>query len=85
MEQGLAQQSADGGQQQQVQQAVMQIAQLLKQGVSPEELMAKGVPEKLIDMAMKMVGMQDQDNDMDEGRVNGSVQDQGLAQMTARQ
>ena len=72
-EQGLAQQvgqqqqvgSPQGMSQEEMMQIVQQVAKLLKQGVSPEELKAKGVPEEIIDMALQMVGMPDQDSDAD--------------------
>lgn len=72
-EQGLAQQvgqqqqvgSPQGMSQEEMMQIVQQVANLLKQGVSPEELKAKGVPEEIIDMALQMVGMPDHDNDAD--------------------
>jgi hypothetical protein len=50
--QGLAQQPV---QPQFTEADVQQIAQLLSQGVSPEELMAQGVPEELIQAAMGLL------------------------------
>ena len=92
MEQGLAQQVAQQSQagmpqgmnQEEVAQLVQQVAKLLAQGVSPEELLQKGVPEEIIDMALKMVGQPDQDTDGDEQQVPQAMQgEQGLAAQVA--
>jgi len=87
--QGLAQQGAQqvqgqqepgmlqGMDQQQMMPLVQQVAKLLAQGVSPQELLQQGVPEEIIDAAMKMVGQQDHDTDQDPGQALQSMQ--GLA------
>ena len=87
--QGLAQQGAQQGQgqqgpgmpqgmdQQQMMALVQQVAKLLAQGVSPDKLLQQGVPEEVIDAAMKMVGQQDHDADQDPGQAPQSMQ--GLA------
>jgi len=38
--------------QQQIMEMVMKVMELLKQGVTPEQLMQKGVPQEIIQMAM---------------------------------
>ena len=89
-EQGLAQQAGaeqQGGQmnQQQMMALVQEIAKLLKQGVSPQDIVAQGVPEEIVDMAVQAVGMQDQDMDTDKPMVHGGMRGQGLAQTAAQQ
>ncbi len=90
MNQGLAAQSVDQAQgaqpsQDQILELVSQIAELLKQGVSPKELLDKGVPENLIDMALQMLGQDDVDvgvDDQDDTSMPESMeyqQPQGLA------
>ena len=80
-EQGLAAQSQGqgGGQMDQAKmmELVQQVARLLAQGVSPQELMQKGVPEEVIQMAMQMV--QEQQEPQMAPQVPNSVQGQGLA------
>lgn len=46
-------QGQGGGGQQNVAALIAQIKELLKQGVTPEELLQKGVPEELIIQAME--------------------------------
>lgn len=41
-----------------IQEMVQKVAELLAQGVSPEELIAKGIPEQVIQMAMQMIQSQ---------------------------
>lgn len=48
---GLAQQGVQG----QEEQMLMQVVQMLMQGMSPEELQAQGVPPQVIQMAMQIV------------------------------
>lgn len=55
-EQGLAGQSM--GQPQLDMEMVKQVAQMLMQGMSPEELMQKGVPREVIEAAMQMIQQQ---------------------------
>ncbi len=80
---GLAQQAQQGPaqpqgmDQQKMMELVKQVAKLLQQGASPEELMQQGVPEQVIDMALKMVGQPDQDQDQDVPQ--GMQGEQGLA------
>jgi len=59
-QQGLAQQQAMGGGQQgmQTEEMLKQVVQLLMQGVTPEELMAKGVPQEVIEAAMRIMQQQ---------------------------
>lgn len=88
-EQGLAQQQeqpqGQGMNQQQMMQLVQEIVKLLKQGVSPQQIVAQGVPEKIVDMAVKAAGMQDQDTDTDRPMVPGGMSGQGLAQTAMQQ
>jgi len=53
-EQGLAQQGAMGGQQINPE-MVMQVKQLLQQGVSPDELIQQGVPQEVVEMAIQQL------------------------------
>ena len=50
MGQGLAGQGQQGMQMQ-----VQEIARLLEQGITPDELLQQGVPKDLIDMAIRML------------------------------
>jgi len=65
---------------------VQEIAKLLQQGATEEELVAQGVPEELVDMAMKLVGQRDPDEgkEAQAPAVNNSVGEQGLAQMATQ-
>ena len=60
MEQGLAQQQAMGQQMPQEEQMLQQIVELLMQGVTPEELIQKGVPQELVQKAMMIIQQQQQ-------------------------
>ena len=53
-------------------QMVAQVAQLIKQGATPQELLQMGVPQNVIDMAMQLVQSQ-------QGSVAGPTQNAGLA------
>jgi hypothetical protein len=61
-EQGLSQQGMQPGMQgqQQADQMVMEVAKLLAQGITPEELQAQGVPMEVIQAAMEMLQAQGQ-------------------------
>lgn len=52
-EQGLSA-SATGGQDPKMQELLMQVIQLLQQGVSPEEIINMGVPQEIVEYAMQM-------------------------------
>ena len=55
-EQGLAAQGQMQGQQgPTTEQMVQKVAELLAQGVTPEQLLEKGVPQEIIDMAMRLL------------------------------
>lgn len=55
-EQGLAAQGQMQGQQgPTTEQMVQKVAELLAQGVTPEQLIEKGVPQEIIDMAMQLL------------------------------
>lgn len=43
-----------------MQEMVQKVAELLAQGVTPEELMSKGIPKEVIQMAMQMIQAQQQ-------------------------
>jgi len=89
MGQGLAQQGAQQGQggqpsQEQMMQLVQQVAQLLAQGVSPEELIQKGVSQQVIEMAMQMVqqqGGQNPHNPQEEQQEPAGMNEQGEGEM----
>ena len=53
-------------------QMIVQVAQLLMQGATPQELLQMGVPQNVIDMAMQLVQSQ-------QGSVAGPTQNVGLA------
>ena len=53
-------------------QMVVQVAQLIMQGATAEELLQMGVPQNVIDMAMQLVQSQ-------QGSVAGPAQNAGLA------
>lgn len=65
--QGLAQQQAMGQQQPQQQVGVEQVAAMLMQGVTPEELVQKGVPVQVIEQAMMLIQQQQQPQAGDAG------------------
>ena len=84
-EQGLAQQGVQQGQEAQ-KEMVMQVVQLLMQGVTPDELIQKGVPKEIIQMAMQMVQQQQQMQAQPQGQpvpegLAGSQMAQGRMQM----
>jgi len=96
MDQGLAQQSAMAGQQgmqaeaqqaggqsdqEQIMQLVAQLVELLKQGVTPQQLEEQGVPKELIQMAMEAAG-QGQQAPVEEQPVPQGMD--GLAALSAR-
>ena len=76
---GLA---AQGGVQEQQgptqEQIVMKVAELLTQGVTPEQLMAKGVPQEIIEMAMQLLQSQ-QGQQLPQAEPVQGVPDGGLA------
>ena len=43
-----------------IQEMIQKVAELLAQGVTPEELVSKGVPKEVIQMAVKMLQSQEQ-------------------------
>lgn len=56
---GLAAQGQMQGQQgPTAEQMVQKVAELLAQGVTPEQLLSKGVPQEIIDMAMQLLQQQ---------------------------
>ena len=55
-----------------MEQMVVQVAQMIMQGASPQELLQMGVPQNVIDMAMQLVQSQ-------QGSVTGTTQNAGLA------
>ena len=59
-------------QQDEMEQMVVQVAQLIMQGATPQELLQMGVPQNVIDMAMQLVQSQ-------QGSVAGPTQNAGLA------
>lgn len=59
-------------QQGEMDQMVVQVAQLIMQGATAEELLQMGVPQNVIDMAMQLVQNQ-------QGSVAGPTQNAGLA------
>ena len=59
-------------QQDEMEQMVVQVAQLIMQGATPQELLQMGVPQNIIDMAMQLVQSQ-------QGSVAGPTQNAGLA------
>ena len=59
-------------QQGEMDQMVVQVAQLIMQGATAEELLQMGVPQNVIDMAMQLVQSQ-------QGSVAGPTQNAGLA------
>lgn len=55
-----------------MEQMIAQVAQLIMQGATPQELLQMGVPQNVIDMAMQLVQSR-------QGNVAGPVQNAGLA------
>lgn len=55
-----------------MEQMIVQVAQLIKQGATPQELLQMGVPQNVIDMAMQLVQSR-------QGSVAGPTQNAGLA------
>ena len=55
-----------------MEQMVAQVAQLIMQGATPQELLQMGVPQNVIDMAMQLVQSH-------QGSVAGTTQNAGLA------
>ncbi len=74
---GLAASGAPQGQQAGMEEMVMKVAELLAQGVNPQDLLAQGVPQEIIDMAVQM--LQQEQQVPQAPMVNNSVQGQGLA------
>ena len=68
--QGMQEQSLP--QQGEMDQMVVQVAQLIMQGATVEELLQMGVPQNVIDIAMQLVQSQ-------QGSVTGPTQNAGLA------
>lgn len=66
-EQGLAQRSASMP-------SVKDVAMMLMQGMRPEELIEKGVPEELVMAAMQMLKQQMPPQDSEAGLANTIVQ-----------
>ena len=60
-------------------QIVMKVAELLAQGVTPEQLMAKGVPQEIIEMAMQLLQSQQGQQLPQAEPVQGVPNDGGLA------
>lgn len=80
---GLAGQGVQGQQEQvmqeqalpqrdEMEQMIVQVAQMIMQGATPQELLQMGVPQNVIDMAMQLVQSQ-------QGSVAGPTQNAGLA------
>ena len=74
---GLAQQAAMGQQSQISPEMVEQVAMMLSQGITPEELMAKGVPPEVIEAAMGMLSQQATAMPQEEMGLAGMVLQQG--------
>ena len=69
-EQGMQEQALP--QQDEMEQMVVQVAQLIMQGATAQELLQMGVPQNVIDMAMQLMQSQ-------QGSVAGPTQSAGLA------
>ena len=69
-EQGMQEQALP--KQNEMEQMVAQVAQLIMQGATAQELLQMGVPQNVIDMAMQLVQSQ-------QGSVAGPTQNAGLA------
>ena len=68
--QGMQEQGMGG--QGEMDQMIAQVARLIMQGATPEDLLKMGVPQEVIDMAMQLV-------DSQQGSVAGPTQNAGLA------
>lgn len=55
-----------------MEQMIAQVAQLIMQGATPQDLLQMGVPQNVIDMAMQLVQSR-------QGSVAGTTQNAGLA------
>ena len=69
--QGMQEQGM-GGRQGEMDQMIAQVARLIMQGATPEDLLKMGVPQEVIEMAMQLVNSQ-------QGSVAGPTQNAGLA------
>ena len=79
-EQGLAAQGQMQGQQgPTTEELVQKVAELLSQGVTAEELMAKGVPKEIVQMAMQLLQSQQGQQQPQAEPVQGVPNDGGLA------
>lgn len=79
-EQGLAAQGQMQGQQEPTtEQLVMKVAELMAQGVTPEQLNAQGVPMDVIEMAMQLLQSQQGQQLPQAEPVQGVPNDGGLA------
>lgn len=79
-EQGLAAQGQMQGQQgPTTEQIVQKVAELLSQGVTPEQLNAQGVPMDVIEMAMRLLQSQQGQQIPQAEPVQGVPSDGGLA------
>ena len=68
--QGMQEQGMGG--QGEMDQMIAQVARLIMQGATPEDLLKMGVPQEVIEMAMQLVNSQ-------QGSVAGPTQNAGLA------
>lgn len=76
---GLAQQMAQQPQQPQINEdMVKQVAQLLAQGMTPEELLERGVPKEVIEMAMQVISSQATDVPVEQAGLAGMHTQQGM-------
>lgn len=86
-EQGLAQQQAQQPQgmgKKELMELVLQVAKLLQQGISPQELVQKGVPEEVVRMAVQMTGQAENSTNREEVPAGQSVErENGLAMQAA--
>lgn len=79
-EQGLAAQGQMQGQQEPTtEQLVMKVAELMAQGVTAEQLMEKGVPQEIIQMAIQLLQSQQGQQQPQAEPVQGQLSDGGLA------
>ena len=83
IEQGLAQQQAmqgqpQGGEQQISEDMIRQVAELLAQGMTPEELLERGVPKEVIEMAMQVISSQATDVPIEQAGLAGMHTQQGM-------
>lgn len=87
MEQGLAQEMAsqNSGAGQQEMPTVEEVAMLIKQGVPPEELMAAGVPQGLIEDAIALLRQAEQQQAPPTGAQSGNPAASGGGGMAAQQ